>query len=273
MPANWQTTMANSPEARALTEQHRREQITFGIEAEVEARIEWNRLNPDSLDATTPGWLTAASAGIVWRRRQSAATATGYVVAYREAEVDGAGPIARDVDARRIVEGTLMLAGPIAIKRAIASGMDRHLAWAQAGRDIAQQAPKLVMNGGRSVVTRSSRANRSRWRRVTDGDPCAFCAMLAGRGPVYSAETVTFPLHKGRCGCTAEEVFGHWEPNALEAKWDDSYIEASRILKAKHGPMYGLNDRDVTFVMRRLTPELFHDGVPGLSRAEILAAA
>lgn len=209
----------------------------------------------------------------MWRRRRSAALATGYVAAYREAEVGGSGPIARDADARRLVEGTLILAGPIAIKQLIAGGMEPGLAFSQAGRAVAAQAPKLAMSGGRDIVTKSARANRSRWRRVTDGKPCSFCAMLAGRGPVYASDTVLFPLHKGRCGCTAEEVFGEWEPNPLEAKWDQSYKDAFSLIREKHGTFATVNRSNVTRVMRRLNPDLFHDGIPGLSLAEIRAIA
>ena len=46
-----------------------------------------------------------------------------------------------------------------------------------------------------------------KWQRVTNsGDPCAFCAMLAGRGPVYSEETADFEAH-WHCNCTAEVAY------------------------------------------------------------------
>jgi len=44
---------------------------------------------------------------------------------------------------------------------------------------------KATQMVSRGVVIESAGYAGSRWRRVTDGNPCAFCAMLAGRGPVY----------------------------------------------------------------------------------------
>lgn len=55
------------------------------------------------------------------------------------------------------------------------------------------------------------------WIRVTDADPCAFCAMLASRGPVYKKNTFsrvdprftgpgTAKVHDN-CGCSIEPVF------------------------------------------------------------------
>ncbi|KAB5606685.1 hypothetical protein EHS19_06735 [Bifidobacterium jacchi] len=32
-----------------------------------------------------------------------------------------------------------------------------------------------------------SKSRADGWRRVSDGDPCAFCAMLVTRGPVYTS--------------------------------------------------------------------------------------
>lgn len=123
-----------------------------------------------------------------------------------------------------------------------------------------------VLTPGRDVVDLSASVNphSAGWRRVTDGDPCAFCAMLASRGPAYrteaSALTVT-GVHMGgtdytavargmdaaelrsrrvyagklkrplgsrfhdHCSCTVEEVFGEWEPTAREQEFVDLYNE------------------------------------------------
>lgn len=41
------------------------------------------------------------------------------------------------------------------------------------------------------------------WRRVGDGSTCEFCALLLGRGFVYSEATADFQSHD-HCGCSAE---------------------------------------------------------------------
>lgn len=253
--------MARTPEGRDLTEAQRRQQITVGINAEQEVRAQWKRLDLDDLDGSSPAWL-AATATILRRRRAQSATLAGiYVTAFRDAEGVARGNALTSPPARRLIEGTLMLVGPIAIKADIAKGIPPTIAMSRAESAVAAQAPKLSMDGGRNTVLRSARSRRSRWRRVTDGDPCAFCAMLAGRGPVYSEKTVRFRLHKGRCGCTAEEVFGDWEPTPLETEWNDSYERAVAAIKAEYGMHFPLNASIVTQRMRRLTPDLFHDGI------------
>lgn len=44
------------------------------------------------------------------------------------------------------------------------------------------------------------------WQRVTDGQACAFCSMLAGRGSVYSEASADFASHDA-CGCSAVPAF------------------------------------------------------------------
>lgn len=90
---------------------------------------------------------------------------------------------------------------------------------------LASRANSEVLNAGREVVARSSK----RWRRVCDSDPCGWCAMLAGRGPVYrSAEKAGAGGMRwhGHCGCTVEPFEGDpstWEPTAGEQRFIDAY--------------------------------------------------
>lgn len=53
---------------------------------------------------------------------------------------------------------------------------------------LAVLSDRFAKDAGRGTVVASAEANGKRWRRVTDGNPCSFCAMLAGRGPVYRTE-------------------------------------------------------------------------------------
>ena len=127
-----------------------------------------------------------------------------------------------------------------------------------------------VLNGGRNTIRASSRANVRAfgWLRVSDGNPCAFCAMLVGRGPVYKAETVGFRSHD-YCGCTAEEFYGEkwsdWEPTGEEARWRDVYFEVAEIATATEGrrvaPKPGMSEDTILWRMRRHSPNLFSDGV------------
>ena len=84
---------------------------------------------------------------------------------------------------------------------------------------------------GRDLIDASTLAHPASvgWRRVTDTNPCAFCAMLATRGPAFTSPTNAgegrrFHAH---CGCTVEEVFGTWEPDEREQRMIDLYQQSA----------------------------------------------
>lgn len=91
-------------------------------------------------------------------------------------------------------------------------------------------AKRRILEAGRQRVIDLSGADRysHRWARVGDGNPCYFCAMLIGRGPVYSSEsTADFRAHD-HCGCGAMVVFRNdpshgWTDlsKALNTAWYD----------------------------------------------------
>lgn len=64
------------------------------------------------------------------------------------------------------------------------------------------------MRGGWDTIEESVRSDRRAlgWQRVTSGDPCAFCAMVASRGPIYKEDTVDFEAHD-HCSCEPEPVY------------------------------------------------------------------
>lgn len=77
----------------------------------------------------------------------------------------------------------------------------------------------------RDAVINTAAANRMRWARQLSGvENCAFCAMLASRGAVYTEKTVTFQSHD-HCDCTGTLVpdAGTWdgqiEADALYSLW------------------------------------------------------
>ncbi|AKA08866.1 hypothetical protein SAZ_26395 [Streptomyces noursei ZPM] len=60
-----------------------------------------------------------------------------------------------------------------------------------AGRSSAGAADREVLRGGRDLIDQASKQDRRvvGWARVTDGTPCAFCAMLASRGAMYTSQS------------------------------------------------------------------------------------
>lgn len=63
-------------------------------------------------------------------------------------------------------------------------------------RRIADHVRYTIANN--SVADKAARG----WQRVGDGHSCEFCAMLIGRGAVYTEATADFTSHD-HCGCSA----------------------------------------------------------------------
>lgn len=114
----------------------------------------------------------------------------------------------------RAMEISLNITGPIGQKAKRARGKSVSEARDLSFVESSGAASRHVLTGGRqSLLTLLQRDSRvQRWIRVTDGDPCAFCAMLAGRGPVYLTEdSAGFRAHD-HCACTAEAVYHNNAP-------------------------------------------------------------
>lgn len=115
----------------------------------------------------------------------------------------------------RAAEISLNITGPIGQKSKIGRGRTPRQARDISFVESSGVASRHVLTGGRqSLLTLlQDDPQVQRWIRVTDGDPCAFCAMLAGRGPVFLTEqSAGFSAHD-HCACTAEPVY------SMDAPW------------------------------------------------------
>lgn len=105
--------------------------------------------------------------------------------------------------------------------------------------DAPQDARRIVLkrvDGGlqrsiaaqhRETIMRSSIADPAAkgWKRVGSGDTCDFCAMLIGRGAVYSTTSVKFRSHDN-CGCAAAPA---WNTKAVDISHvNDGFMPSSR---------------------------------------------
>lgn len=237
--------MALTAEGKALTDAHRRAQVGIGASAQVVGRALWPDLDVARLDATTPTWLAANIGAAELYHRESTATASRYVEQYRLAELgDSAGPVVVPEFDRAAVGRELLLAGPVRVKLLVGRGMDPRSAHTRALTKYAGILGRASMSGGRQLIDQTTGADRRAigWRRVTDGDPCTFCAMLCSRGPVYrSADAAGDPVagngkkFHGHCGCTAEIVYGEWQPTEQEQHYIDVYEAAAQQATAVDG--------------------------------------
>ena len=123
--------------------------------------------------------------------------------------------------------------------------MKWHLASGDTPEDAYRKARELflgvfheaVLTGGRSAIEHWAQQDTRAigWRRVSDGDPCAFCAMLVTRTVYTSAKKAGLRASDGKkyhphCGCTVEVVYGDWEPTQQEQQWIDEYYKAAESL-------------------------------------------
>lgn len=102
---------------------------------------------------------------------------------------------------------------------------------------------KQVLAGGRMTilggVDQDPRALG--WVRATSGDPCTFCRMLAGRGPVYRSEkSAGFEPHD-HCSCMPEPVYrGRQDASvgtaAATAAYADEYKQAQAWARNNGNP-------------------------------------
>lgn len=91
-------------------------------------------------------------------------------------------------------------------------------------RLMAQAVQRLVQQRGRDTMTRNVRSDpsRPRWMRVPHGRTCAFCLMLASRGPVYlSAQTAgAWNRYHDACDC---QPMPYWQGQGLPYDPDELY--------------------------------------------------
>lgn len=234
--------MALTAQGRRLTEANRLLQLRLAAQAAGVGLILWDQLRASDLDGSTPDWLASNTALASRYFDQSSQTTAAYIDKYRVAEAAGAtSPVLVPTFDAALTAQILLVAGPIRVKNFIGRGFSGSSALAAAKSGFAGMLRRQVMMGGRETVdlTASQDEQAIGWRRVSDGNPCAFCAMLCSRGPVYrSASSAGDPVagnglhYHSHCGCHAELVYGSWEPNEQEREFIDTYQKAAREANA-----------------------------------------
>lgn len=203
--------MAATAQARRITEAHRLAQAQLGARVVQAMRFVWPLLDADDLDGSFERWLTASRSIVDGQRVVSARLAATYVSTFKALEL-GASPAAPLVLAETVptaaVATSMLVTGPASVKSAVGRGVQVAQAMDTARARSAAAAMRHVLGGGRDTIAETVGADRQAlgWGRAVSGRGCAFCAMLASRGPVYSEATVAFDAHDG-CSCSAEPVY------------------------------------------------------------------
>jgi hypothetical protein len=153
------------------------------------------------------------------RSATSAGLAVGYYEEFRIAELaEGpAGVTPTPPPPPADIVPALRLIGPIQAGRLVAS--NRADAAAVTLTNVAGEVSRQTLNGGRSTLLEGVKSDRKAlgYLRVTAASPCAYCAMLSSRGPVYLSYDRALLSQGGaryhkKCGCMVEAVFARDQP-------------------------------------------------------------
>lgn len=235
--------MATTSEATLLTDQHRRRQVAIAVTADSQMRRTWDAtLDPANLEATQPIWKRAMLDTLTKWWKVSADTAAQYLPRFRQAEIgDGGIEVGIPRFDRALAGRQLEWGGMVNVLWHVAMGQTREAAYTAARELFLGMFHEAVLTGGRMTIQEWARRDSRAigWRRVSDGNPCAFCAMLVSRGPVYTSEEHALTRQSDgqkfhpHCGCTVEVVYGDWKPSGREQQWVDDYYRAAESLPDK----------------------------------------
>lgn len=209
-----------------------------------ELRALWPMLDPFAVDASLLRWLEAVAPVVGRGHASSSALAAEYYRRFRLAEgLAGSVPavIVQPLPPAQVA-GVLTATGPGRIKAATARGVPITKAVDDSFAEMAGAATRLIMKGGRDTVLDAVTADGSAvgWARVTSGNACAFCVMLASRGHVFkSEETASFDAH-GACNCQPEPAFSRdatLPPSTQRARdlWNEAQSDAAADGELRRG--------------------------------------
>lgn len=200
--------MATTEIGRQLTELQRQRQLAVRAQTIADLLALWPTFDLADIDGTWPPLEAGLVTLIRDRRRDSTAIASSYYQTFRNVEgMTGQAQVrpAQDPD-ETLLRATLRILGPIGAKKQIARGA-RDVAGTTLSR-LSGSVSRQVLEAGRETLTRTVRDDpRARgWRRITDADPCDFCAGIADEGVRAKTSAAGFSAHD-HCGCTAEPAF------------------------------------------------------------------
>lgn len=214
-----------SRQVEQLAEQHRRQQVALRAAASRDVvAVTRDLFDTADADRTWPALRSMLAAMVRQQNTVSAALADGYYRQAREqADPGGVFTPSTPVDlAEALLQAVLDSTGLAAFKRAIGLGRTPEEALRVAAVSLSGAISRLILNGGRDAILGNIGRDDQAvgWARITDKDPCAWCSMLAGRGPVYrSKEKAGFPAHD-HCSCMPAVAFSR----------DEAWLQNSRDL-------------------------------------------
>jgi hypothetical protein len=226
--------MARTAEGAALTVQHQRQQLAVRAGLLRDLQRVWPLWTVGETSEFGE-FLDVAATLINARRMDSAGIAARYFRLFRAAE--DIGGHAEPKLAERIpltdIGAALRATGLATALRALRGGLPPEAAGRRAFTAAAGSAARLALNGGRDTVIASTQADRQArsWIRITAGGACAFCAMIASRGPEFGSDHAAgFQAHD-HCACSAEPFYPGSKLPAQSARYAEQWVAAQRAAR------------------------------------------
>lgn len=203
--------MATTPAGARLTQTHRAAQLAVRARSLQGLVALWRAVDPADLKNTIGVFTEAATLLAANGFEDSATVAARYITQFRAAEgASGTLALPRAQRPDRIAIAADLRGAAL---KGIIDGRRAGLSTPGAARAglarVTGALAKQVLTGGWMTILNAVQQDPevTGWTRVTSGDPCAFCRMLASRGQVYKSEkSADFEAH-GSCACTPEPVY------------------------------------------------------------------
>jgi hypothetical protein len=205
--------MAVTQAGAELTAKHRAAQLAIRARS-LRGLIDlWPIVQPEDLSGTIDTFIQAAVLLAGQGYDSSATEAIAYFRSFRRTEAPTAGVLPGLVAATRpaaeLVAADLRGATLKGIIDARRAGLSVPDASRRGLIRVAGALTKQVLAGGRMTIITGAQSDPVAlgWGRVTSGDPCTFCRMLASRGATYKTqESADFQPHDA-CACVPEPLY------------------------------------------------------------------
>lgn len=102
---------------------------------------------------------------------------------------------------------------------------------AKALADASAALQRWVAIGDREAISLNAERDpqTARWARYASSNACAFCALMATRGPVYRSQATAEDRYHSHCRCIAVPVWNRddYEEAPYVGQWRDAYYDAT----------------------------------------------
>jgi hypothetical protein len=231
-----------------LAEQHRLQQLALRAITIRQILRVWPMFDENDIAGSWPAVQEALTALIWLRHSQSAALAANYYRAARyNAGIVGDAPIQlAEAPPLEQIDTSLGFVGRFMPMKQAALGRQNVADVALVA--VTGAATRLVLQGGRDTLTDTIQSDQHArgYERVTSGNSCEFCEVLAGRGAVYGEESADFAAHD-HCSCSAEPVFESGERG--EGRQARAYTPSARQISPEQRSIR--NERLREFIANR----------------------